>query len=420
MLSTENTNNRHLQIIGVVLLFVGVITWMRFTKKEPNVRYNRNLDALVATKPKRRSQSVSYISGSVVGNAVSADSIEVWSGRGLRLVKQKLRVTKPFFIKIPKASSEDIAVVARSNGRLVTVVPGSDVNDFTDVRVGSSASVTFSTRFVDATLQPIRTSLSGTVSIGDVSIPIDTQRNIICSERGDLQVFGLPQSGFVSFEIHNPEHAQTFSLTNIALRSDKLRTFPNVKVFPSNEIRGRVINTEGNPVSNAAVVINGNVHQFRMSQARTDAQGMYTFSRLPNGVYSVNALSGDIATVCSAPISQIRCEQGSQISLSDLTLRRGKVVKFVIFDSNNNRTQPVFLKVSGEVDGKRWVITHLLLRDEPTKVLLPKGLVHFSASQQPRNGMMPFVRNIDVSPTEMEVDPSNNQTVTVRILPRRS
>jgi hypothetical protein len=294
------------------------------------------------------------------------------------------------------------------------------VNDFTDVRVGASASVTFSTRFVDPTFNPVRTSLSGTVRIGEVSIPIDTRSKIICSENGDFQVAGLPPNGFVSFDVLNPEYAQTFSLMNIALRSDKVRIFPKVKIYPSNEIRGRVINSGGNPISNATVVIDGNIRNFRVSRAQTNARGMYSFVRLPNGVYSVKALSSSVESMCSAPVSQIRCQEGSQVSLSDLTLSRGQVVKFVINDSSNNRTQPVILKVSGEVNGRQWVMTQLLLRGEPTKVLLPKGLVHFSASQQPRNGMMPFVRNISVLPAEMEVDATKEQTVIVRILPRNN
>ena len=65
-------------------------------------------------------------------------------------------------------------------------------------------------------------------------------------------------------------------------------------------------------------------------------------------------------------------------------------------------------------------MTYLMLRDQPTKILLPKGVVHFSASQQPRNGIMPLVRNISVSPADMTVDPANDQIVTVRILPRRA
>ena len=402
------------------MLFAGVVAWMRFTKNDPQIKDNRNLDALIATKPKRRSQKVSIIAGSVVGSAVSADSFEIWSGRGLCLGKLSIQAAKPFSIRIPKTSSDDIALVARLNGRLVAVVPGSDVNNFTDVRVGASASVTFLTRFVDATLHPIRVSLSGNVRIGNVAIPIDTHSNIICTESGDFQIAGLPPSGFVSFDVLNPEYAQTFSLTNIALRSDKFRTFPKVKIFPSNEIRGRVINSGGNPVASAAVVIEGNVRNFRVSRSQTNAQGMYSFARLPNGVYSVKALSRVVESMCSAPVSQIRCEDGRQISLSDLTLSRGKVVKFYINDSSSNRTQSVILKVSGEVHGRRWVMMQLLLRGQPTNVLLPKGLVHFSASQQPRNGMMPFVRNIDVSPTEMEVDATNQQTVIVRILPRRN
>jgi len=420
MLSTAKINNRHLQIIGIAMLFAGVIAWMRFTKNAPQIKDNRNLDALIATKPKRRSQKVSIIAGSLVGSAVSANSIEIWSGRSLCLGKLSIQAAKSFFIRIPKTSSEDIALVARLNGRLVAVVHGSDVNDFTDVRVGASASVTFSTRFVDATFNPVRTSLSGTVRIGDVSIPIDTRSKIICSENGDFQVDGLPPNGFVSFDVLNPEYAQTFSLMNIALRSDKVRIFPKVKIYPSNEIRGRVIDSGGNPVSNATVVIDGNIRNFRVSRAQTNARGMYSFARLPNGVYSVKALSSSVESMCSAPVSQIRCQEGSQVSLSDLTLSRGQVVKFVINDSSNNRTQPVILKVSGEVNGRQWVMTQLLLRGQPTKVLLPKGLVHFSASQQPRNGMMPFVRNISVLPAEIEVDATKEQTVIVRILPRNN
>lgn len=420
MLTTGQTNNKHLQIIGALLLVAGVIVWMRFTTKTPRVQDNRNLDALVAIKPKRTSRPVSFISGTLVGSAASADSIEVCTGSGGRLARQNVQAGKPFSIRIPKSSSDDIAVVARSDGRLLAAISGAEVNDFTDVCVGESASVTFATRFVDVTLRPIRTRLSGTFTIGDVTTSIDTKSDISSSEYGVLQVTGLPQRGFVTFEILNPEYAKTFALTNIALRSDKVRIFPKVKVYPSNELRGRVINTKGKPVANADVIIGGNVRNFRMPTARTDALGDYTFARLPNGVYAVKALSRDDESVCSAPISQIECDRGSRTSLADLTLNRGRIVKFVINDSSRNQTQPVFLKVSGEADGRPWVMTYLMLRDQPTKILLPKGVVHFSASQQPRNGIMPLVRNINVSPADMTVDPANDQIVTVRILPRRA
>ena len=403
-----------------MLLVAGVIVWMRFTTKAPRVQDNRNLDALVAIKPKRTSRPVSFISGTLVGSAASADSIEVCSGSGGRLASQNVRAGKPFSIRIPKTSSEDIAVVARLNGRLLAAISGAEVNDFADVRVGESVSVTFATRFVDVTLRPIRTRLSGTFTIGDVTTPIDTESIISSSENGELQVTGLPQRGFVTFDILNPEYAKTFALTNIALRSDKVRTFPKVKVYPSNELRGRVIDTKGKPVANADVIIGGNVRNFRMPRARTNVLGDYPFARLPNGVYVVKALSREDESVCSAPISQIECDRGSRTSLADLTLNRGRIVKFVINDSSSNQTQPVFLKVSGEADGRPWVMTYLMLRDQPTKILLPKGVVHFSASQQPRNGIMPLVRNISVSPADMTVDPANDQIVTVRILPRRA
>lgn len=406
--------------MGAMLLVAGVIVWMRFTTKAPRVQDNRNLDALVAIKPKRTSRPVSFISGTLVGSAASADSIEVCSGSGGRLASQNVRAGKPFSIRIPKTSSDDIAVVARSNGRLLAAISGAEVNDFADVRVGESVSVTFATRFVDVTLRPIRTRLSGTFTIGDVTTSIDTKSDISSSENGELQVPGLPQRGFVTFDILNPEYAKTFALTNIALRSDKVRIFPKVKVYPSNELRGRVIDTKGKPVANADVIIGGNVRNFRMPRARTNVLGDYTFARLPNGVYVVKALSREDESVCSAPISQIECDRGSRTSLADLTLNRGRIVKFVINDSSSNQTQPVFLKVSGEADGRPWVMTYLMLRDQPTKILLPKGVVHFSASQQPRNGIMPLVRNISVSPADMTVDPANDQIVTVRILPRRA
>lgn len=420
MLTTGQTNNKHLQIIGAMLLVAGVIVWMRFTSKAPRVQDNRNLDALVAIKPKRTSRPVSFIAGTLVGSAASADSIEVCSGSRGRLAGQKVQAGKPFSIRIPKTSSDDIAVVARSNGRLLAAISGAEVNDFAEVRVGESVSVTFATCFVDVTLRPIRTRLSGTFTIGDVTTSIDTKSDISSSENGELQVPGLPQRGFVTFDILNPEYAKTFALTNIALRSDKVRIFPKVKVYPSNELRGRVIDTNGKPVANAEVIIGGNVRNFRMPRARTNALGDYTFSRLPNGVYAVKALSREDESVCSAPISQIECDRGSRTSLADLTLNRGRIVKFVINDSSSNQTQPVFLKVSGEADGRSWVMTYLMLRDQPTKILLPKGVVHFSASQQPRNGIMPLVRNISVSPADMTVDPANDQIVTVRILPRRA
>ena len=403
-----------------MLLVAGVVVWMRFTTKPPRVQNNRNLDALVAIKPKRTSQLVSVIAGNLVGSAASADSIEVGSARGGRLAGQTVEAGKPFSLQIPKTSSEDIAVVARSNGRLVAAIPGAEVNDFADVRLGESVSVTFLTRFVDLSLRPMRTRLSGTFTIGDVTTPIDTKNDIRSSENGELQVTGLPQRGFVTFEILNPEYANSFSLTNIALRSDKVRTFPRVRVYPSNELRGRVVDTRGKPVANADVIIVGNVRNFRMPKAQTDAFGDYTFARLPNGVYSVKALSREVESVCSAPISQIECDRGSRISLADLTLNRGRIIKFVINDSSSNQTQPVFLKVSGEVDGRQWVMTYLLSRDQPTNILLPKGVVHFAASQQPRNGMTPVVRDIKVSPADMTVDPANDQVVTVHILPRRA
>ena len=79
--------------------------------KAPRVQDNRNLDALVAIKPKRTSRPVSVIAGTFVGLAASADSIEVCSGRGGCLARQTVEAGKPFSIRIPKTSSDDIAVV---------------------------------------------------------------------------------------------------------------------------------------------------------------------------------------------------------------------------------------------------------------------------------------------------------------------
>jgi hypothetical protein len=234
-----------------------------------------------------------------------------------------------------------------------------------------------------------------------------------------LLVSGLPPNGFVSLGILNPEYAQTFALTEIALRIEKIRSFPRVKVYPSNTIKGRVVDQFGHPKANIKVNIDTNIRHFHMPDVRTDELGNFAFTRLPNGVYSVQAVGDSVSAVCSAPVSEITCAGGNTEVVPDITFQAGNYVTFSITDTSESRTQPVIMKISGNSKGRSWFITRFIQRAKPTKLLIPKGLVNFEASQESRNGIMPLSRNMTISPDSLVVMPDNNQVVIINIVPRR-
>lgn len=400
-------------------MIAGVVAWMRFSQRQdrPNEAF-RSRDALVMSSQRRRSQPLSSVSGTMVGSAADADSVEVWSSQGLLVRKTISTDSKSFVVRFGKTNSANIALVARMNGRLRAVVHGNDIDQVTDLQLGSTDSVTFSTRFVDPFMQPLSVQVYGRVRVGYVSVPIDT-KSVLTSSSGELVVAGLPKKGFVSFRILNPEFAQTFALFDIALRTDSIRTFPRVKVYPANNISGRVVDRYRHPLAKTKVVISSNIRYFRMPNISTDAQGRFSFSRLPNGVFSVQAVSDDQGTACSFPVSEINCSNGNAVALPDITFQAGNFVNFVINDTSDNRTQPIMLEISGDDSGRRWFFTRPLSRAKPTKILIPRGFVRFQASQQSRNGIMPLSRNLNVSPSLLEIKPLTDQDVTVNIVPRR-
>ena len=411
---------RHLHLIGIAFLVAGVVTWMRLTgKHDQPAKAFRSRDALVVSMPKRRTQPVSSLDGRLVGAAASADSIELWTADQRLLTKSVPDKAKSFALRFGKIESAKIALVARMNGRLLAVIPVIECDRFTDIELGATQSVTFSTRFVDSLLKPLSVNVSGSVRAEQVTIPIDTKVFLSSASTGDLVVPGLPANGFVSLEILNPEYAQTFALTEIALRAGKIRSFPRVKVFSANRIAGRVIDSFGHPKANSRVTIDTNIRYFRMPDARTDEFGNFSFTRLPNGVYSVQAL-GDVAdAMCSVPVSEIQCASGKTEVVPDITFQAGNYVTFSITDTSESRTQPVILKIYGEINAKRWFLTRFISRTKPTKLLVPQGLVYFEASQESRNGIMPLSRNVTVSPNSLYVTPGMNQVVTINIVPRR-
>jgi len=406
--------------MGFALMLAGVVAWMRYSKPidRPNDAF-RSRDALVTSTQKRTLLPVSSLAGMVLGSAAEADSVEVWSPKGLLVKKSIPKPSTSFDVRFGTTYSANIALVARLNGRILAMIPGNEIRQTTGIQLGSADSVAFSTRFVDPNLRPVSVKLSGSVRVGDVAVPIDTKGFLASSKSGDFLVPGLPKKGFVSFRILNTEFAQTYALFDIALRTDSIRTFPRVKVYPANMIYGRVVDHNRQPLARTKVVIRSNIRYFRMPITRTDLNGRFSFSRLPNGVYSVQAVGGDGGSECSFPVSDIHCANGETQALPDITFQTGNFITFVINDTSDNRTQPVLLEISGDDSGRRWFFTRMLSRSKPTKILVPQGIVRFQASQQSRNGIMPLSRNVNVAPSLLDVKPNTNQVVTINIVPRK-
>lgn len=410
----------HLQWIGILLIFAGVVAWMRFANDDrSSAGAFRTRDALLVTNPKRNTIEVTTISGRLVGIAAAADSVEVWSSNKRLLSTVKPSGSQSFTTLIGKNKSARLALVARSGGRLLAIKQGTDIDDFSDVQLGSGNFVTFATRFVDFRMEPVKVDLFGDVRVGDVTLPLDSKSDLEVSASGNLNIQGLPTNGFISLGIQNREHAQTFALRDIALRSDAMRVFPKVKVYPANQIRGKIVDAAGRPVVGVRVVVESNIRRFQMPETRTDKLGNYSFSRLPNGVFSIQAFSSGRGDMCTAPASGIQCSGGDNVDLPQLTFAKGNYVEFEIDDKSKSNTQPVFLEISGMGEGRRWITTHVIFRDRPTRVLVPRGLAYFQASQQPRNGILPSFRNVSITPETLDVRPSSSQKVVVHILQRR-
>jgi hypothetical protein len=410
----------YLQLIGIVLIFAGVVVWMRFANSDrSSVGVFRSRDALLVSNPKRNTMEVTSISGKLVGIAATADSVEVWSSNKVLLSRVKPSRLQSFTARFGKRNSANIAFVARARGRLLAIQPGRDIDDFSDIQLGAGKFVTFVTRFIDFRLEPVQVDLFGDVRVGDVTLPLGSDSDLEVSGSGHLNIQGLPTNGFISLGIRNREYAQTFALRDIALRSDATRLFPKVKVYPANQIRGKIVDTVGRPVLGTRVVIESNIRRFQMPETHTDKQGYYSFSRLPNGVFSIQALSSATGDMCTAPVSGIQCSGGDTVDLQQLTFAKGNYIEFEIDDKSNLNTQPVFLEISGMGEGRRWITTHIVFRDRPTRVLVPSGVAHFQASQQPRNGIMPSFRNVSISPETLDVRPTSSQKVVVHILQRR-
>jgi len=410
---------RHLHLIGIAFLFAGVVAWMRLTGKHNHpANAFRSRDALVMSTQKRRTQMVSSLTGILVGPAASADSIELWTADQRLLIKSVPAKSKVFTLRFGQIDSAEIALVARLNGQLLAVIPVSECDRFTNVQLGAAQSVAFSTRFVDSLMQPLSVRLSGTVKIEQVTIPINTVGGWSSATTGELVVSGLPPNGFVSLGIINPEYAQTFALTEIALRTGKIRSFPRVKVFPANRITGRVVDRFGHPKANIKVAIDTNIRHFHVPDVRTDSLGNFSFTRLPNGVYSVQAVGDGVGAVCSVPVSEIRCVGGNTEVVPDVTFQAGNYITFSITEVSENRTQPVILKISGDSNGRNWFITRFISRTKPAKILVPQGLVSFEASQESRNGIMPLSRNVIISPNRLVVTPKKKHVVRINMVPR--
>ena len=410
----------HLQLIGILLIFAGVVAWMRFANGDRSSGGPfRSRDALLVSNPKRNSIDVTSISGRLVGIATPADTVEVWSSKKQLLSTVKPSESQTFATLIDKKNSTNVALVARAGGRILAIKPGTEIDNFADIQLGIGKCVTFATRFVDFVMKPVKVDLVGEVRVGDVTIPLSSQSDLNVSATGNLNIQGLPTNGFISLGIRNREYAQTFALRDIALRSDPTRVFPKVKVYPANQIRGKVVDTSGRPVPDIRVVIESNIRRFQMPDTRTDKRGQYSFSRLPNGIFTIQAFSNGPGDLCSAPASGIQCSGGDCVEVKPLTFEKGNYVDFKIDDKSNANTQPVFLEISGMVNGRRWMTTHVIFRDRPTRVLVPRGLANFQASQQPRNGILPSFRNVSITPEALDVHPSSSQKVVVHILQRR-
>ncbi|MFM7188148.1 MAG: carboxypeptidase-like regulatory domain-containing protein [Armatimonadota bacterium] len=379
----------------------------------------RSRDALLVSNPKRNTIEVGAMFGKLVGIAANSDSVEVWSTNKRLLTKVKPSRLNSFTGQFPKRNASQLVLVARSGGRLLAVHRGSEIDNFSDIELGKGAFVTFTTRFVNLNQEPVQVDLFGDVRVDGVTIPLRSKSDLDVSASGILTIHGLPPNGFISLGIHDQEYAQTFALQDIALRSQETRVFPKVRVYPASHIRGKVVDVAGRQVPDTRVVIQSNIRRFHVPDIRTDLKGNFLFSRLPNGVYSVQALSRGRGDMCSTPVSGINCTSGDDVDVHHLTIAKGSYVTFVVDDKKKANTQPVFLEISGTTAGKRWVITQLIFRDRPTRLLVPSGKVYFQASQQPRNGILPSFRNVSVTPSTLVVHPLSPQQVVIQIVQRR-
>ncbi len=419
MLTQPQGNRLHLHLIGGLLIIAGVVSWMRFSNRErPDTGAFRSRDALVAANPYRKSVEVSSISGVLVGTAAHADTIEIWSSNKVLIGRAKPSQTQSFSSQFRRCNSANIAIVARAQGRLLTILPGRDISDFARIQLGTGKGVTFKTRFVRLNYQPVTVDLSGEVRVGGVTIPLVSRTDLQVTESGEVTVNGLPSNGFISLGILNKEYAQTFALTDIALRTDSIRIFPNVKVYPSNEISGKIVDNADRPVVGTRVVIDSNIRRFQMPEGRTNKLGRFTFYRIPNGVYSVQAISGANGDMCTTPASGINVSGGSSVDLPPLKYLQGNLVKFDIEDQSNSNKQPVFLEIAGMDKGRTWAKSHVIYREKTTSILVPSGLVKFRASQQPRNGILPSFRNVSIHPDSLIVKPLTSQRVVIKIRKR--
>ncbi|MEY3602148.1 MAG: hypothetical protein RL169_1392, partial [Armatimonadota bacterium] len=203
----------HLQLIGIVLILAGVVVWMRFANSDrSSARVFRSRDALLVSNPKRNTMEVTSISGKLVGIAATADSVEVWSSNKVLLSRVKPSRMQSFTASFGKRNSANIALVARARGRLLTIQPGRDIDDFSDIQLGTGKFVTFVTRFINFRLEPVQVDLFGDVRVGDVTLPLDSKSDLEVSPSGNLNIRGLPTNGFISLGIQNREYAQTFAL----------------------------------------------------------------------------------------------------------------------------------------------------------------------------------------------------------------
>ncbi|MFN7829617.1 MAG: hypothetical protein ACK5NX_00285, partial [Armatimonadota bacterium] len=177
----------YLQLIGIVLIFAGVVVWMRFANSDrSSVGVFRSRDALLVSNPKRNTMEVTSISGKLVGIAATADSVEVWSSNKVLLSRVKPSRLQSFTARFGKRNSANIAFVARARGRLLAIKPGRDIDDFSDIQLGAGKFVTFVTRFIDFRLEPVQVDLFGDVRVGDVTLPLGSGSDLEVSGSGHL------------------------------------------------------------------------------------------------------------------------------------------------------------------------------------------------------------------------------------------
>lgn len=400
-------------------MVAGVVFWMRLASasNRPTGAFLQR-DALVDVRHQSRSLLVSSISGKLTDVDALADTIEVWSADRVLLQSLRPSRSRTFAGRFKPTQSSDIAVVVKSRGKLLEAIPGPLIEDFSNVSLGRSKQVTFSTRFVNRLLDPQHVRLGGEFRVGAVTVPLDSERDLEVSPMGELGISGLPANGFVSLQILNRDYARTVALTDIALRDNPVRTFPNVKVHLANEIRGRVVNAKGLPVVNVKVTLSSNIRRLNVKPTKSDGEGKFSFTRLPNGIYSIQAVSYSDGDMCAHPESGIVCLDGTRVNLSPMQYNKGNFINFQVDSQSENRTQPVVLEVIGIHAGRSWVMTRMLPCNQTSRILIPSGMVKFKATQQPVNGILPSFRNLAISPSELLVKPLTSQTVNVKVLPR--